>query len=99
MVEGSVAPPELDLPEVPTSLDFHPSANVLAVGLISDIFTDANRHLPTSRRHRFATFVTIRVRRVFVCGCRVALLRFSLSRLWLSNREVALWESKDRIPG
>ena len=48
--------------------------------------------------HRFATFVTIRVRRVFVCGCRVALLRFSLSRLWLSNREVTLREKKDRIP-
>jgi hypothetical protein len=28
------APPELDLPEVPLSLDFHPSANIIATGLV-----------------------------------------------------------------
>lgn len=32
--EGLRAPPEIELPEVPMSIDFHPSASVLSVGLI-----------------------------------------------------------------
>jgi WD40 repeat protein len=34
LVSDTPAPPELELPEVPLTLDFHPSANVLAVGLV-----------------------------------------------------------------
>ena len=71
VVEDSDAPPELELPEVPLSLDFHPSADVLALGLV-----DGSVHVSRfAKEGHEAPFISARPFQEGAGGCRS--VRFS----------------------
>ena len=68
---GGAAPPELELPEVPLSLDFHPTADVLATGLVDGTLRVGRYN---NQAHE-AAFVQVQPFRAGTGGCRS--VRFS----------------------
>jgi len=71
LVSDTQAPPELELPAVPLTLDFHPTADVIAVGLV-DGSLRVSRYATTGHE---APFLDLSPFRAGAGGCRA--VRFS----------------------